>query len=299
MKEFYAFSELSENQKHEFFAFCEQKKLIPVSDRIAYLQGKLFSGGKYFFIGYKQGKIVFMVGAIVCEADRGEIFLTDLYQVSPDCTGYLIRAIKQLNDFSDCRIRIGIRENNQNCLEELKLLGFFKTYSLILMELDENIVFTNEELGDFDFVNLNEENFDSFIQTHNQGFKNTPNAATYNTDDARTIFLDNSCIAGILLHNKEIIGTIELRIENDNGSIEGICLLPQCRGRGFGHALLKWAVLLLKEKKCKKIGLSVMDINTKAYTLYEKSGFRSVQVFSTWYELDFDRFASYLSTIFA
>ena len=65
----------------------------------------------------------------------------------------------------------------------------------------------------------------------------------------------------------------------DCGHITQICVAPQMKGAGIGHALLRESLLSLKEMGCRSASLTVTAANRNAVELYERVGFRTVKRF--------------------
>ncbi|MET1101813.1 MAG: ribosomal protein S18-alanine N-acetyltransferase [Pyrodictiaceae archaeon] len=68
------------------------------------------------------------------------------------------------------------------------------------------------------------------------------------------------------------------------GHIISIAVLPEYRRRGIGTALMKAAMHALKEVyKCREVYLEVRVSNTPAIRMYEKLGFKKIQVIPFYY----------------
>jgi ribosomal protein S18 acetylase RimI-like enzyme len=68
------------------------------------------------------------------------------------------------------------------------------------------------------------------------------------------------------------------------GHITQICVLPEVKGTGIGHALLRQSLLTLKDMQCRSASLTVTASNAEAVRLYERVGFQTVRRFPayTW-----------------
>ncbi len=69
-------------------------------------------------------------------------------------------------------------------------------------------------------------------------------------------------------------------VAQDCGHITQICVSPQARGTGIGHALLRRSLLTLREVGCRAASLTVTSSNEDAVSLYERVGFRTIRKFS-------------------
>jgi len=54
--------------------------------------------------------------------------------------------------------------------------------------------------------------------------------------------------------------------------IEDLYVRPECRGKGYGEALLKEICLLAIERKCRQVDWCVLDWNERAINFYKKMG---------------------------
>jgi len=66
------------------------------------------------------------------------------------------------------------------------------------------------------------------------------------------------------------------------GHITQICVSPEVRGTGIGHALLRQSLTTLRDMGCQAASLTVTDANRGAVALYERVGFHIVRQFSAY-----------------
>lgn len=64
-------------------------------------------------------------------------------------------------------------------------------------------------------------------------------------------------------------------------NVHDLAVLPDCRGKGVGAALLRAVERTAAERGCAKVTLEVGDRNLRARTLYEREGFRHASAGST------------------
>jgi ribosomal protein S18 acetylase RimI-like enzyme len=69
-------------------------------------------------------------------------------------------------------------------------------------------------------------------------------------------------------------------VAQDCGHITQICVAPQVRGTGIGHALLRRSLMTLREVGCQAASLTVTSCNEDAVALYERVGFQTIRRFS-------------------
>mgnify|MGYP002517060738 FL=1 len=71
-----------------------------------------------------------------------------------------------------------------------------------------------------------------------------------------------------------IAGFCKVDLHGDGtGKLDYLVVLPQCRSKGYGKALMDWAMAVFLESGVRKIEVKVVDGND-AIHLYEKYGFR-------------------------
>jgi ribosomal protein S18 acetylase RimI-like enzyme len=69
-------------------------------------------------------------------------------------------------------------------------------------------------------------------------------------------------------------------VSSDCGHITQICVSPEVRGTGIGHALFRRSLQTLREVGCRAASLTVTSANADAVALYERVGFRTIRRFS-------------------
>ena len=80
--------------------------------------------------------------------------------------------------------------------------------------------------------------------------------------------------SAVIEENGEITGFCKVDLHGDGtGKLDYLVVLPQCCGRGYGKALMDWAMAVFSESGVRKIEVKVVDGND-AIHLYEKYGFR-------------------------
>lgn len=85
---------------------------------------------------------------------------------------------------------------------------------------------------------------------------------------------DKSSSIAVIEEDGEIAGFCKVDLHGDGtGKLDYLVVLPQCRGRGYGKALMDWAMAVFSESGVRKIEVKVVDGNN-AIHLYEKYGFR-------------------------
>lgn len=69
------------------------------------------------------------------------------------------------------------------------------------------------------------------------------------------------------------------RVQTDVGHITQVCLTPEQRCRGLGHALLLATCAELRKRHCRALSLTVTEANTSAVELYRRMGFSVLHIF--------------------
>jgi ribosomal protein S18 acetylase RimI-like enzyme len=86
----------------------------------------------------------------------------------------------------------------------------------------------------------------------------------------------------VALHPKtrSLLGLILCsRVRQDVGHVTQVCVLPDCRSRGIGEALLECTTNNLCQRKFSLLSLTVTQANSRAVELYLRLGFDTKRVF--------------------
>lgn len=125
---------------------------------------------------------------------------------------------------------------------------------------------------------------EEWLALHNESFFDMPNSATYGTEELEER-QGPEHVTAFALANGEPVGVCELDLSCRPPEIEGIGLLPRCRGKGLGRALLHAAMAELAARGYERCQMLVASDNRCARTLYERTGFRETGVQSRWFRL--------------
>ena len=72
----------------------------------------------------------------------------------------------------------------------------------------------------------------------------------------------------------KILGYYSLQfLENSKCELNNLCVLPECRHKRIGEALIEDAAARAKDNNCTKIKISIVEENTVLRRWYEKQGF--------------------------
>lgn len=124
-----------------------------------------------------------------------------------------------------------------------------------------------------------------FRAVANAAFATSPNGATLT--DAEVADLRSGASAPDLVGTWHIgatpVGFHILALDDGEGVIDTIGLVPEQQGRGLGRQLLGGAVATLRGHGADRVTLSVMSSNTPAVRLYTRHGFVREAVTARWY----------------
>lgn len=131
-----------------------------------------------------------------------------------------------------------------------------------------------------DYISATQHELDCFFSKafETNGFKYDPEK---NHTDLRNIY-SVFCNAGgtffIARNNKQVIGTIGVKIMKEGNIAEIKCLyvLPDFKGLGIGKELLLRAIKFVKSKKIKSLKLDVKKQAISAIELYRKNSFYEI-----------------------
>lgn len=112
-----------------------------------------------------------------------------------------------------------------------------------------------------------------FISLYDASFGSTPWYQPFSEEEVEETLQD----AGDLLFaatGHEPVGVAWLRLDASDGRIEPVGVAPSHQGRGVGRALLRAALLALRERGAREARLGVWRRNRPAIRLYRQLGFR-------------------------
>lgn len=74
-----------------------------------------------------------------------------------------------------------------------------------------------------------------------------------------------------------VLQLLSREIDNDRFLMDGLCVVPEARGRGVGTALLDAIADEGRMRGYRALRLDVVDSNPRARALYEREGFRAIR----------------------
>jgi ribosomal protein S18 acetylase RimI-like enzyme len=89
-----------------------------------------------------------------------------------------------------------------------------------------------------------------------------------------------SCAAFDALSGRMLGVSLTSIVAPECGHITQICVSPEARSTGIGHALLRRSLTTMRDAGCRSASLTVTAANESAVALYERVGFRTVRRFS-------------------
>lgn len=101
------------------------------------------------------------------------------------------------------------------------------------------------------------------------------------TEDMLLQSFDSGCVFVVIEENNQIVGYGGLYM---TGDITNIAVLPAFRGKGYGGAIIQYLSNFAKEKNIDSLFLEVRKSNEVAIKLYEKCGFKLINVRKKYYK---------------
>ena len=137
----------------------------------------------------------------------------------------------------------------------------------------------NDSTTDFEFAN--QDDIENIIKIMRNGY--------YKCWD-REFFLDliknRNSLLYVLRKEKSIIGFIAGKRSEENCDIIMLIIDIKNRGEGFGSLLLSNTLLVLKDMRVRNIFLEVAANNSSAISLYEKYGFKKINIRKSYYNFN-------------
>lgn len=288
-----SFSELSEEQKRKIYQFItgfEYKGSFESYDSMAGFYGGIaFEGGRGHFSLWDGNELIGALGAVTREAElRKEIFLigASFRKAQADKLGLLLdKALEYCSGFSNMSFKLGFNHDRYYLIPVAEENGFRKIYRYLEMDYKGKMICLSAEAQNA-FFRLDQNNIKDFQSVHNAAFLLAPNGASIEDRELQEYldkYSDND-LAGIYCQDGTAAGVYMLKLDGDEGYIEGIGAAPEFHGGGIGKKLLLRSIQVLQEAGAKKIGLSVFDNNSRALGLYLKTGFEAEREHSVWLE---------------
>jgi len=128
---------------------------------------------------------------------------------------------------------------------------------------------------------------DLIVKCENEYFHN------FNTKEKLEEELNNPLINYFVLVKDNVLGYINLWIDEDKAQINSLVILKQYRTKGYGTKFLEFIFKKLGEIGIKELTLEVRPTNIFAMKLYTKCGFKQVAVRKAYYNNGEDAFLMY------
>ena len=125
---------------------------------------------------------------------------------------------------------------------------------------------------------------EDFCRLFNEIFADVPNSATLTEEELRQRLEDEREYIAVWMEEKKAVGFLMLRtLEKNNLEIDAVGVSENFRNRKISVQMIRAAEILAENQKMEKLSLLVADSNERAYQLYQRLGFESVQCQSLWY----------------
>ena len=172
----------------------------------------------------------------------------------------------------------------------LERVGAAYKYSEFEMYLhDESYEITEKRLRGINFRKATNADACEIAQQNTIYFGDRPEEENEDVPNKRILLPEDEERRGMTIYLVEkddrIIGKVHLQLINGLGGIYGLGVLPESRGKGFGRAILLYAIEKLKHAKATKIMLQVAAENATALSLYKSCGFQETSVMD-YFELE-------------
>ncbi|MFT4143170.1 MAG: GNAT family N-acetyltransferase [Mobilitalea sp.] len=166
-----------------------------------------------------------------------------------------------------------------------KINAVFKN-SEFEMYLNKEIVFNEELLCGITFQKATNEDALEVEKQNRIYFSDHPSCleaegtdAAANSEDIQEELLlpEEEEKRGLLIYlakkNGKIVGKVHLQVNTLVGGIYGVGVYPEYRGKGYGRAVLLFAVQEFKRRNVEQVVLQVSAVNPTALGLYQSCGF--------------------------
>jgi ribosomal-protein-alanine N-acetyltransferase len=114
------------------------------------------------------------------------------------------------------------------------------------------------------------------------------------TEDEFLQSIDNPLLEYYILEQEIRVGYIALWIDDFKAQINSLVIIDDFRRKGYGYALIKDILIMLKNRSISEITLEVRPSNIYARKLYEKIGFKQVAIRKNYYKNGEDALMLYL-----
>lgn len=132
---------------------------------------------------------------------------------------------------------------------------------------------------------ITSETAEAYVQIHDICFESVPNSAKASLAEVMGSLADEGVWRGFFEDGTGgVIGFYELTTKGGDGWIEAIGILPDHRGCGYAKEVLNTCRQHFLEQGISKMGLLVMDSNTKAYSTYLNYGFTHMSTYNNWFQ---------------
>ncbi|MDT8336374.1 MAG: ribosomal protein S18-alanine N-acetyltransferase [Candidatus Izemoplasmatales bacterium] len=121
------------------------------------------------------------------------------------------------------------------------------------------------------------EDIDLIVKYENEYFHNFTTISKVEDE------INNPLIHIYILVSKDVLGYINLWVDEDKAQINSLVILKEFRNKGYGNKFLYFIFKKLDELGVKEITLEVRPSNLAAMKLYEKCGFSQVAVRKNYY----------------
>lgn len=140
-----------------------------------------------------------------------------------------------------------------------------------------------EATGELEPLLLTRETGKLYLDVYNRSFREVPVGATYGQEDIERLLEAPESEAFLLRAGGETVGFSEWLHEDGRLELEGVGILPEFRGKGYGKEALQLFFQGAAERNYREVALVCAEHNRTAWKLYESLGFQKEKLLSEWY----------------
>ncbi|MEG0295630.1 MAG: GNAT family N-acetyltransferase [Clostridium sp.] len=281
------YKQLNENERKLVNEFISRKseKHKSLKELEDMFNNKIHDYGNGALFNFSGNKVNGKLNIVLEVADKlgtAFIYQIDLLDNNKETLKSIVgEAIKVAESYGATDIRLGTKDDN--VIKLLNEIGLFIEYDSFDMVLEDRII-KHDCLG---LTPLSEDNKKEYLRIYNEAFGDMPHGTVID-EEAVEEYLENIKSGQeyfLVTDNNENIGFLEVTIDDDEGYFDiGLCKASQ--GKGYGRRLLETAIDFLNKKDAKKINLTVIEENQRAYNMYKSRGFKVESVIHRWVKIN-------------
>ncbi len=281
--------ELNKCEKERFLQFINRNKIDKISfhDMDKQFKSEEFDFGNGVIVKVNEENIIGTESVVLKECSKkgiAYVIKLDINERAEDKKSAICEIVEESKDaakkYGAKKIFLGTK--NETVIKTLNALNMERQYSAIRMALEDRRV----KYTPLNLIELSEQNKKEYLAIYNDAFKEVPNGATLTEREVEEYIKnadENSYYIATM--NNDKIGFLQFNIKEDVGEFD-LGLIKAARGKGYGKLILETAINFLNEKKAAEINLVVITKNIVALDMYNKRGFKEIELVSEWFQLN-------------